>query len=167
MEFHYGHLVINPCEETEESFSHYPGIRRQRNKELQIIHLLEENSFTQTDGGFFLYDEEAEYHFLYHVLGNMEKWVQIYASTAVKMRVQKGYIGPRIRVEVKERTDWLEFKFDLKDIPEKEIQRLMASIEEKRKFYRIPGGNLVSLETPEYQALSSFIIDMGITSGYD
>ncbi|TQR11634.1 DEAD/DEAH box helicase [Psychrobacillus soli] len=164
LEFHYGHLVINPCEETEETFSHYPGIRRQRNKELQIIHLLEENSFTQTDGGFFLYDEESEYHFLYHVLGNMEKWVQIYASTAVKMRVQRGYIGPRIRVEVKERTDWLAFKFDLKEISEKEIQRLMASIEEKRKFYRIPGGNLVSLETPEYQALANFIIDMGITA---
>ncbi|GGA33875.1 DEAD/DEAH box helicase [Psychrobacillus lasiicapitis] len=164
LEFHYGHLVINPCEETEETFSHYPGIRRQRNKELQIMELLEENSFTQTEGGFFLYDEEAEYHFLYHILGNMEKWVQVYASTAVKMRVQRGYIGPRIRVEVKERTDWLEFKFDLKEISEKEIQRLMGSIEEKRKFYRIPGGNLVSLETPEYQALSSFIIDMGITT---
>ena len=96
-------------------------------------------------GGFYLFDEEAEYHFLYHVLAGMEKWVQIYASTAVKMRVQKGYIGPRIKVEVKERTDWLEFRFDLKGIPEKEIQRLMTSIEEKRKFYRIPGGNLVSL----------------------
>lgn len=163
LEFHYGHLVINPCEETDNSFSHYPGIRRQRSKELQIIGLLLENSFTQTPGGFYLYDDEAEYQFLYHVLPNMEKWVQIYASTAVKMRVQRGYIGPRMRVEVKERTDWLEFKFDLKDIPEKEIQRLMASIEEKRKFYRIPGGSLVSLETPEYQALSSFIIDMGIT----
>ena len=84
-----GILIINPCEETEQSFSHYPGIRRQRNKELQIIHLLEENSFTQTPGGFYLYDEEAEYHFLYHVLADMEKWVQIYASTAVKMRVQR------------------------------------------------------------------------------
>ena len=68
LEFHYGHLVINPCEETEQSFTHYPGIRRQRNKELQIIQLLEENSFTQTRGGFYLYDEEAEYQFLYHVL---------------------------------------------------------------------------------------------------
>lgn len=164
LEFHYGHLIINPCEETEETFSHYPGIRRQRNKELQIIQLLEENSFTQTDGGFFLYDEEAEYHFLYHVLGSMEKWVQIYASTAVKMRVQKAYIGPRIKVEVKERTEWLEFRFDLKGIPDKEIQHLMASIEEKRKFYRIPNGNLVSLETPEFLALANFIQDMGLSS---
>ncbi|MEK3979190.1 DEAD/DEAH box helicase [Psychrobacillus sp. FSL K6-2836] len=164
LEFHYGHLVLNPCEELESDVMHYPGIRRHLNKEQQIIDVLLESGFTQTPGGFYLFDEEAEYHFLYHVLSSLEKWVQIYASTAVKMRVQRGYIGPRIRVEVKERTDWLEFKFDLKEIPEKEIQRLMASIEEKRKYYRIPGGNLVSLETPEYQALSSFIIDMGITT---
>lgn len=164
LEFHYGHLVINPCEEIEQEIMHYPGIRRQLDKEQHIIDLLRESGFTQTPGGFFLFDEEAEYHFLYHVVSSMEKWVQIYASTAVKMRVQRGYIGPRIRVEVKERTDWLEFKFDLNGIPEKEIQRLMASVEEKRKFYRIPNGNLVSLETPEFQALSNFMIDMGISS---
>lgn len=164
LEFHYGHLIINPCEETEETFSHYPGIRRQRNKELQIINVLLENSFTQTPGGFYLYDEEAEYHFLYHVLAGMEKWVQIYASTAVKIRVQKAYTGPKIKVEVKERMEWLEFRFDLNGIPEKEIQNLMASIEEKRKFYRIPNGNLVSLETPEFLALANFINDMGLSS---
>ncbi|TQR18651.1 DEAD/DEAH box helicase [Psychrobacillus vulpis] len=164
LEFHYGHLIINPCEETEETFSHYPGIRRQRKKELQIINVLLENSFTQTPGGFYLYDEDAEYHFLYHVLAGMEKWVQIYASTAVKMRVQKVYTGPMIKVEVKERMEWLEFRFDLNGIPEKEIQNLMASIEEKRKFYRIPNGNLVSLETPEFLALANFINDMGLSS---
>ena len=164
LEFHYGHLVINPCEEIEQAVMHYPGIRRNLDKEQQIIDLLIVNGFTQTPGGFYLFDEEAEYHFLYHVLAGMEKWVQIYASTAVKMRVQKGYIGPRIKVEVKERTDWLEFRFDLKGIPEKEIQQLMTSIKEKLKFYRIPNGNLVSLETPEFLALSNFIIDMGITS---
>lgn len=163
LEFHYGHLVLNPSEEMEQEAMHYPGIRRQLDKEQQVIDVLIQNGFSQTPGGFFLFDEEAEYQFLYHVLPDLGKSVQIYASTAVKMRIQRGYIGPRIRVEVKERTDWLEFKFDLKGIPEKEIQRLMKSIEEKRKFYRIPGGSLVSLETPEYQALASFIIDMGIT----
>ncbi|WP_391206593.1 SNF2 helicase associated domain-containing protein [Psychrobacillus sp. L4] len=164
LEFHYGHLIINPYEETEETFTHYPGIRRQRDKELQIIRVLLENSFTQTDGGFFLYDEEAEYHFLYHVVAGMEKWVHIYASTAVKMRVQKAYTGPRIKVEVKERMEWLEFRFDLNGIPEKEIQNLMASLEAKQKFYRITNGNLVSLETPEFLALANFMQDMGLTN---
>ncbi|MBK3493810.1 SNF2 helicase associated domain-containing protein [Viridibacillus sp. YIM B01967] len=165
LEFHYDHLVINPCEETEQSFPHYPGIRRQRNKEQQIIKLLLENSFTQTPGGFYLYDEEAEYQFLYHNITKLEKWVQIYATTAVKMRIHKGYTGPRIKVEVGERTEWLAFRFDLKGISESEIQKVLTSLEEKRKYYRVPNGTLVSLETPEFLMLHEFLNDLGISTG--
>ena len=164
LEFHYGHLLVNPCEETEESFTHFPGIRRQREKELEIMKLLLDCGFTQTPGGFYLMDEEDEYNFLYYVLPNVEKWVQVYASTAVKLRVVKEYTGPKIRIEMKERTEWLEFRFELDGIKEKEIQQLMTAIEEKRRFYRIPNGNLVSLETPEFLDLARFMEDMEVSS---
>lgn len=164
LEFHYGHLLVNPCEETEESFTHFPGVRRQREKELEIMKLLLDCGFTQTPGGFYLMDEEDEYNFLYYVLPNVEKWVQVYASTAVKIRVIKEYTGPKIRIEMKERTEWLEFRFELDGIKEKEIQHLMTAIEEKRKFYRIPNGNLVSLETPEFLDLARFMEDMEVSS---
>ncbi|NME06355.1 DEAD/DEAH box helicase [Psychrobacillus sp. BL-248-WT-3] len=164
LEFHYGHLLVNPCEETEESFTHFPGIRRQREKELEIMKLLLDCGFTQTPGGFYLMDEEEEYNFLYYVLPNVEKWVQVYASTAVKLRVVKEYTGPKIRIEMKERTEWLEFRFELDGIKEKEIQQLMTAIEEKRRFYRIPNGNLVSLETPEFVDLARFMEDMEVSS---
>ena len=164
LEFHYGHLLVNPCEETEESFTHFPGIRRQREKELEIMKLLLDCGFTQTPGGFYLMDEEDEYNFLYYVLPNVEKWVQVYASTAVKLRVVKEYTGPKIRIEMKERTEWLEFRFELDGIKEKEIQQLMTAIEEKRRFYRIPNGNLVSLETPEFLDLARFMEDMEVSN---
>ncbi|MEK4523647.1 DEAD/DEAH box helicase [Psychrobacillus sp. FSL W7-1457] len=164
LEFHYGHLLVNPCEETEESFTHFPGIRRQREKELEIMKLLLDCGFNQTPGGFYLMDEEDEYNFLYYVLPNVEKWVQVYASTAVKLRVVKEYTGPKIRIEMKERTEWLEFRFELDGIKEKEIQQLMTAIEEKRRFYRIPNGNLVSLETPEFLDLARFMEDMEVSS---
>ncbi|MER2260917.1 MAG: DEAD/DEAH box helicase [Psychrobacillus sp.] len=164
LEFHYGHLLVNPCEETDESFTHFPGIRRQREKELEIMKLLLDCGFTQTPGGFYLMDEEDEYNFLYYVLPTVEKWVQVYASTAVKLRVVKEYTGPKIRIEMKERTEWLEFRFELDGIKEKEIQQLMTAIEEKRRFYRIPNGNLVSLETPEFLDLARFMEDMEVSS---
>lgn len=164
VEFHYGHLVINPCEETEDEFRHYPGVRRQRNKEQEIMKLMQGSSFNQTDGGFYMHDEEAEYHFLFHVVPDLEKLLQIYATVAVKLRVQKAYAGPKIKVEIKERTDWLAFRFDLQGIPESEIKKLLKSLEEKRKYYRIPSGTLMSLETKEFLALNDFLRDLGITS---
>lgn len=164
VEFHYGHLIINPCEETEVEFRHYPGVRRQRNKEQEIMKLIQGSSFNQTDGGFYMHDEEAEYHFLFHVVPDLEQLVQIYATTAVKLRVQKAYAGPKIKVEIGERTDWLAFRFDLQGIPESEIKKLLKSLEEKRKYYRIPSGTLMSLETKEFLALNDFLRDLGITS---
>ncbi|MGI2328385.1 SNF2 helicase associated domain-containing protein [Planococcus sp. YIM B11945] len=163
VEFHYGHLVINPSEEAEEGFRHYPGIRRQCDKEQEVLDLMHDSLFTQTDGGYYMHDEEAEYDFLYHTVPKLEKLVQVYATTAVKLRIQKVYAGPKVKVEIGERTDWLEFQFDLKNIPEAEIQQILAALEEKRKYYRIPNGTLMSLETPEFLALADFIHDFGIT----
>jgi superfamily II DNA or RNA helicase len=163
VEFHYGHLIINPCEEAEEGFRHYPGIRRQRGKEQEIMAIMQGSAFTQTDGGFYMQDEEAEYNFLYHAIPTLEQLAQVYATTAVKLRVTKAYAGPKVKVEISERTDWLEFKFDLQEIPEAEIKKILASLKEKRKYYRIPNGTLMSLETPEFLALSDFIHNFGIT----
>lgn len=162
VEFHYGKLVINPCEEEEQEYRHIPGIRRERGKEQRIMKAMEDSLFTRTPGGFYLQDEEAEYEFLYRKVPELEELVQVYATSAVKMRVQRGYSGPKIRVEVKERTDWLSFRFDLEGIPETEIKGLLQAIEEKRKYYRVPNGTLMSLETPEYWALQDFMEELGL-----
>lgn len=164
VEFHYGHLVINPCEEPEEEFRHYPGIRRQRQQEQEILRIMKDSVFTQTDGGFYMQDEEAEYHFLYHVIPVLEELMQIYATTAVKLRVQKNYGGPKVKVEISERTDWLEFRFDLQDVPEAEIKKILKALEEKRPYYRIPNGTLMSLETAEFMDLSDFLRELDVTA---
>ncbi|MDJ0332213.1 DEAD/DEAH box helicase [Planococcus sp. S3-L1] len=164
VEFHYGHLVINPCEEGEGGPRHYPGIRRQRHQEQDILQIMKDSEFTQTDGGFYMQDEEAEYHFLYHVMPVLEELMQVFATTAVKMRVQKNYGGPKVKVEISERTDWLEFRFDLQDIPESEIKKILEALEEKRPFYRIPNGTLMSLETQQFLELSDFLRDLAVTA---
>ncbi|WP_142830378.1 DEAD/DEAH box helicase [Planococcus soli] len=164
VEFHYGHLVINPCEEPEDDFRHYPGIRRQRQQEQEILRIMKDSAFIQTDGGFYMQDEELEYHFLYHVIPVLEELMQIYATTAVKLRVQKSYGGPKVKVEISERTDWLEFRFDLQDVPEAEIKKILKALEEKRPYYRIPNGTLMSLETAEFMELSDFLRELDVTA---
>lgn len=161
VEFHYGQLVINPCEEEENEIRHLPGVRRQRGREEQIMELMKNSLFTRTDGGFYMQDEEAEYDFLVHIIPQLEELMQVYATTAVKMRVQKNYLGPKVKVEVKERTDWLAFKLEPGEIPEAEIRLVLAALKEKRKYYRIPSGTLLSLETPEFIALNDLMLELG------
>ncbi|MBT2617971.1 MULTISPECIES: DEAD/DEAH box helicase [unclassified Bacillus (in: firmicutes)] len=152
LEFHYENIVINPLEKQESK------VMRDVEKEAEIIKLMEDSQFAKTDGGYFLHNEELEYEFLYHIVPKLQRLVQIYATTAVRNRISRGNAAPRIRVKIKkERTNWLEFKFEMDDIPDKQIREILAALEEKRKYYRLRNGSLLSLETREYEEINRFL----------
>jgi SNF2 family DNA or RNA helicase len=156
IEFQYGDIVINPLENRE--LQNGLILIRDLEKEKQIIQLMEESSFATTDSGYYLHNEELEYEFLYHVVPKLQKLVQIYATTAIRNRIFKENTIPRIRVKViKERTNWLEFKFDMDGIPERQIKEVLSALEEKRKYYRLRNGALLSLETREFEEIQRFL----------
>ena len=55
------------------------------------------------------------------------------------------------------RIDWLSFRFDIKGIPEAEIKGVLAALEEKRKYYRLANGSLLSLESKEFNEINQFV----------
>lgn len=156
LEFQYENIVINPLEVPESRSNSM--IIRDAEKENTILQLMAEGRFTQTDGGYFLHNEELEYDFLYHIVPKLQKYVQIYATTAVRNRIYKENPKPRIRVKApKERTNWLEFKFEMDGVSEQEIRDILLALEEKRKYYRLKNGSLYSLETRELEEIHRFV----------
>ncbi|MFY2158028.1 SNF2 helicase associated domain-containing protein [Cytobacillus firmus] len=156
IEFHYENIVINPLESREPK----GGTRIIRDVALEdeILQLMEESSFAKTDGGYFLQNEELEYEFLYHVVPKLQKLVQIYATMSVRNRIFRENAKPQIRIKMKkERTNWLEFKFELTGIADQEIRDILGALEEKRKFYRLKNGALLSLETREFEEIQHFL----------
>ncbi|MEH7350224.1 DEAD/DEAH box helicase [Gottfriedia acidiceleris] len=155
LEFHYDRIVINPLDKREIQLS--KTLVRDEENELEILQLMEDSSFSKTEGGYFLQNEELEYEFLRNILPKLEKLTEIYATTAVRNRIFKENKKPQIRVNLKrERTNWLEFKFEL-DIPEKQIKEVLLALKEKRKYYRLHDGTLYSLETRELQEIRRFL----------
>ncbi|MGG0705939.1 SNF2 helicase associated domain-containing protein [Bacillus paramobilis] len=158
LEFHYGNVVINPLEEDGQ-----PSVfNRDEKKEKEILDIMSESAFAKTEGGYFMHNEEAEYNFLYHVVPTLKGLVDIYATTAIKLRIHKGDTAPLIRVRRKERIDWLSFRFDIKGIPEAEIKGVLVALEEKRKYYRLANGSLLSLESKEFNEINQFVKESGI-----
>lgn len=156
LEFHYEHIVIQPLENRELQTD--TMIIRDVERENKILEIMESSSFAKTDGGYFLHNEQLEYEFLYHVLPELQKLAQVYATTAVRNRIFRGNARPKIRVKVKkERINWLEFKFEMDGIPEKQIRDLLLALEEKRKYYRLKDGSLLSLETREFEEIKRFL----------
>lgn len=162
LEFQYGDIIFNPLEEHGPKRGTDLILLRDGERERQILHLMDGSSFTKTESGYFLDDEEAEYEFLYHVVPELEKLLEVYATSAVKTRLVTDLRPPKISVELDERTDWLEFRFDMAGIGESEIRGLLLALEEKRRFYRLPNGAFVPLESAEFQEIVSFMNEFGI-----
>lgn len=153
VEFHYENIMINPLE-PEQNFQTGPAFIRDVEKEEEILQLLEGSLLTKTDGGYYMHNEELEYAFLHDTVPKLQKLTQIYATTAVKNRIIKRNVHPRVRIKMrKERTNWLEFKFEIDGIPEKHIREILLALEEKRKYYRLGNGSILSLETKEFEEM--------------
>ena len=156
LEFQYEHIVINPL--TEGDLPTGSVLVRDLEKEGNILAFMKESSFTENDEGYLLHNEALEYEFLQHILPKLQKHVKVYATTAIKNRIFRGHARPRIRVKSKEeRTNWLEFKFELNGIPDKQIREVLEALEEKRKYYRLRDGALLSLETKEFEDIQRFL----------
>ncbi|MGN1401590.1 MAG: SNF2 helicase associated domain-containing protein [Bacillus sp. (in: firmicutes)] len=155
IEFHYGDIVINP-------FEPEPDVKalliREEEKEDMLLELMDNSGFAKTEGGFYLQNEELEYHFLHHVVPKIQPLAQIFATTAIRNRIFRGNARPIIKIRLKrERTNWLEFKFTMDGIPDHEIRDVLHSLEEKRKFHRLKNGSLLSLEGREYDEIRRFL----------
>ncbi|XQY93691.1 SNF2 helicase associated domain-containing protein [Metabacillus sp. HB246100] len=154
LDFHYENIILSPFQKKESS----KLIVRDTKKEKIILSIMEEANFVQTEEGYYIQNEEQEYHFLTTLLPKLEKLTRIYATTAVRNRIFKGTFKPQIRVKMKkERTNWLEFTFDLKGIANEEIKEVLTALEEKRKYYRLRNGSLLSLETREVEEIQAFL----------
>ncbi|WP_258171085.1 DEAD/DEAH box helicase [Paenibacillus sp. R14(2021)] len=163
LEFHYGDLIVNPLETEHEHRSDGPILVRDGERERQILALMEGASFAKTEAGYFLGDEDSEYHFLYHVVPQLEKLLTVHATSAVRRRIHTGSLPPSIAVQLNERTNWLDVTFDIEGIPESEIKALLRSIDEKRRYHRLPNGSLMPLESEQMQEIIRLINEARFT----
>lgn len=165
LEFQYGDIILDPFEVNGQKRGSDLILMRDSDQEGLILDLLEQAAFAKTEGGYFLDDEAAEYNFMYHIIPQLEKLVQVYATTAVKDRLHTGHARPKVSVNMNEGTDWLEFRFDMEGIPESDIRNLLKSLEERRKYYRLSNGALLPLESEEFQEIIRFMNEIGIRNG--
>lgn len=161
LEFRYGNVVIDPMEDRETAARRGEAglLIRDGEKERDILGLMAETPFTVTEGGWILADEDGEFEFLYRVLPRLGKLAKIYATSAVKINMNFVKAPPKIKAELSGRNDWLEFTFDISDIPEAEIRLILESLQAKRRYHRLPGGMVLPLENADYAAIVAFLND--------
>lgn len=113
LEFQYGDIVINPLDEKAHVRGTNLILLRDGEGEARILELMEHESFAKTEGGYIMTDEEGEYDFLYHTIPLLEPLLSVYATSAVKARLFTSTTPPKVSISWNEKTDWLDFKFDM------------------------------------------------------
>lgn len=157
LEFHYGDIILNPLDQSGPAYTKGHLLLRDSEKERLILELMAQSPFLVTEGGYILADEEEEFTFLYQIVPELKKHLQIYATSAVKSRLHVQNAPPHIDVNLEEHTNWLTFTFDIDGIPESEIRAIIRSMEEKRKYHRLPTGTLMPLQTAELQDMNRLL----------
>ena len=165
LEFQYGGIVINPLDEKAHERSNEVILMRDGDAERRILDLMAHESFARTESGYIMREEDGEFDFLHHTVPLLEPLLQVYATTAVKERVLTEHAMPKVSLSWNEKTDWLDFKFAMDGIPENEIVLVLKSLQEKRKYYRLPDGALLPLETAEFQEIISLMNELGVQHG--
>ncbi|WP_168123220.1 DEAD/DEAH box helicase [Paenibacillus sp. HB172176] len=162
LEFQYGDIMINPLEGTDKPRGTERILMRDGEGERYILSLMERDSYAKTEGGYIIEGDDDEYEFLREIVPQLEEVLTVYATSAVKLRIANDIIPPKVSIKWDERTDWLEFKFELNGIPEKEIKAVIAAIEEKKPYYKLATGALMPLETDAFQAVLRVMNGMGL-----
>lgn len=161
LEFHYGKNLIEPFEQ-EPAKKDGPILMRDTVKEQAILNRLEATSPTFRGKYLFIEGEEEIFEFLYERLPALEDEVDIFMTSAAKSLVVTDQFAPVTNIDVDSSGNWLEVSFDMSGITPEEVKNILHSVVEKKKYYRLPNGAFVSLQTDEFDTIQNMFEELKI-----
>ncbi|WP_163655739.1 DEAD/DEAH box helicase [Listeria sp. PSOL-1] len=124
-------------------------------KESLIMHLIENAPIQFSNGQMVVSSKEEDlYLFYYDVLPELSKVLDVETSDALD-QVILNTVKPHTSLELTNDHHYLAISFDFEGIPEQEINAVLESLREKRRYHRLKDGRFISLESKTYQQLSN------------
>jgi len=160
LEYYYGREQIDPFSGQHQS--EYI-INRDSEKEQQIMGLIEHANFHYNGEELYIQvDDETLYDFIYHVLPLLDKYVNLYLTSEIQHLIIEQEPVASTNVTVESSTNLLEIGFDIDGIDENEITNILNAVIEKKRFYRMQSGALLSLENDEFSSIQRLFNDLDV-----
>ncbi|WEG11138.1 DEAD/DEAH box helicase [Pullulanibacillus sp. KACC 23026] len=152
LEFHYGSNVLNPFE-SHSLDQDGSIIMREAEKERDILHLIERTSYKSEGGRLCIEGEEDIFDFLYEKLPLLEDKAEIFLTQTVKSLILPDYPRTTTTIDVDASINWLNVSFNIEGIEKESLKELLQAVVEKKKYYRLPSGAFMSLESEEFETI--------------
>lgn len=160
LEYHYGKHTIDPFHRDEEKDV---MIVRDTEKERQIMALIEEASFRYNGQDLYIdADEDELYEFLYTILPYLDDHVELFLTSDVQQLIVENEPIPSTSVRIDSSTNLLEIGFNIEGVDDEEINAILNAVIEKKRFYRMRSGALLSLEGEEFSSMKQFFQELNI-----
>lgn len=163
LEYVYDDIIISPLPQKAMTNARADVIlMRDIDRENRIMGLIERSSFKFNGKDVYLDQEDDIYDFLYGILPQLDNDVEIYATNSVKTVMRTVEYQPKARLDIDVGTNWLEVSFDMEGMDEQEIQNLLRNLVEKKKYYRMPGGEFLSLEQESFREINRLFEELDL-----
>ncbi|WP_106495901.1 DEAD/DEAH box helicase [Lentibacillus sp. Marseille-P4043] len=160
LEYHYGEHQIDPFNGREQD---EVIIIRDVTKEQQIMRLIEQANFHYNGKELYIEaDEESVYEFLYHALPLFEQYVELFLTSEVRHLIVENEPNPSTSVRIESSSNLLEVGFTIEGINDNEINQILNAVMEKKRYYRLQSGALLSLEGEEFSSIKQLFTDLDI-----
>ncbi len=159
--YHYGDEVINPFHDQQQRDQ---IIIRDVEKEQQIMQLIEQANFHYNGKELYIEASEEElYTFLYEILPVLDKHLEVFLTSEIRHMIVEQEPNPKTSVQLETGSNLLDIGFDISGVKDAEINQILEAVIERKKYYRLQDGALLSLEGEGFSSMQSFFDEMDIT----
>lgn len=163
LEYHYGQAVIKPFEQDQEIGQSDQIFIRDTQKEQTIMDVLESASLKISGKQVYARGEEAIYEFLFVTLPQLEDLAEILLTNSVRTLMMPDQKTPFASIDVNSEGNWLDVRFQIDDIKEDDIQQILQSLVEKKRYYRLPSGTFIPLEDQKFAPVKQMLEELNIS----
>ncbi|MBC1918972.1 DEAD/DEAH box helicase family protein [Listeria booriae] len=155
LEYHYGSQAFDPFALTDSVDPDGRIMIRDMEMEAKIMHRMEAAPVHFSETQMVVNADEASlYEFYYRVVPSLATDVAVYLEDGLEEMVEE-HVKPTTTIDVSQDNDFLSVAFDFQGIDTDEIQEVLQSLREKRKYHRLHNGRFLSLEDESYQQMEA------------
>ncbi|WP_077329462.1 DEAD/DEAH box helicase [Virgibacillus siamensis] len=160
LEYHYGDLQIDPFNGRDQEDV---IVIRDVEKEKQVMHLIEHANFHYNGEKLYISPDEDElYDFLYHMLPLLDKYVDLFLTSDLRNMIVDQQPSPTTSVNLESSSNLLDIGFNIEGINDSEVDQVLDAIMERKRYYRMQNGALLSLEGEEFSSMKQLMEDLDI-----
>lgn len=164
VDFCYGPYKIGIYPPSEPELEEGKIIVRDEKKESSFLSLLHRAGCQEdpSDSTFTIHDEEALYTFIFEYLPKLQKLSEVYYSEDFKNLHVRAPITFKASVRLNDRSDMLEFSFDMEDLNPKELAQMVQALQEKKKYYRLQDGRYLKFDETEIYQVADLLKQLNV-----